>query len=315
MTRQRIALFVRNGLIGTLAVNRALPIIKNLGYEPIIFNTGEVYSSKGNIPELRKIGFLETGLLKKVVEPLAYEYGTLTYANDYPIPNLNYTNKQLAELYGIDYEDVEDVNDSSFVKRIQDDKTIVGSNSIRILQIFHEPIINAFEEKDGGFIWNTHTGLLPKYKGLHSPFHALANNEQTYGWTIHRVVRPIDAGAIIATDWLPLDHKKPVLFTYLDMIPKGTEMFYTSLKAYKKYGTIKGRAQPVFMRDSYFSHPSNIQMRSLGNKGIRFCTEEEAIQTYLTNFTLAGTEHAQAMTYKLKAAIEEFKQNEFAPAA
>lgn len=302
MHRSKIAIFTRNGLIGNIALNKAIPEMIAMGYEPVLFNTGEPYSKKADIPELREIGFLETALLRDTIAPFAKEYGSLTHGGR-PIPNLCYTNGELASIYGLDYETIEDVNDPSFVERIAADKDFLGSYSVRILQIFHEPLLAAFEERQGGFVWNMHTGLLPKYKGVHIPYHAIENGERIYGWTLHKKFRDIDTGHILAVDWLPLNYKASVLSTYLNMVPKGSKMFATALRAYKKNGTIDEKAQPLAMTSSYYSHPTSMQMARHKINGVHFATDEEIIATYLKNYSLIGTKHYTELEQHIRAAL------------
>jgi len=304
MSRRKIALFIRNGIIGNMALNKAVPVIIGLGYQPVLFNTGEPYSKRADTAELREIGFVETGILRDVLSPFAQEMGALTH-NNTPIPNLCYTNKEIAKLYKLDYEAVENVNDTSFVSRIEADKDFIGSHSTRILQIFHEPLLSAFENRDRGFVWNTHTGLLPKYKGVHIPFHAIENGEEIYGWTLHRKFRGIDTGHILAIDWLPLAPKASVLSTYLNMVPKGTKMLKTVLAKYKRTGMTEEKPQPKSLSASYHTHPTSLQMQKYKRNGVYFATTEEVINTYLSAYSLPGTPHYAELEKRIRGAINE----------
>ena len=304
MSKPHIALFVRNGLIGNIALNKALPAIFQSGFQPVIFNTGEPYSKKADIPELREIGFLETALLRDVVTPCLKKHD-LQSQNGQATPGLCYTNEDLARLYKLDYEIVPDVNDPSFVSRIAADKNIVGSHSTRILQIFHEPLLAAFEEKKNGFVWNTHTGLLPQYKGVHVPYHAIEDGQKVYGWTLHKKERGIDTGEILDLDWLELDPQKPVLMTYLDMVPKGAKMLANVLSQYVRNGNVASKRQPVFMSKSYYTHPTSIQMQRHEKNGVRFATDAETVDIYMRAYAVAGTPQAADLERLLWEAIGE----------
>lgn len=304
MPKPHIALFIRNGMIGNIALNKALPMIIKMGFQPVLFNTGEPYSKKADIPELREIGFLETALLRDVVAPYLKEAGALTH-NGTPIPGLCYSNEDLAKVYKLDYEVVADVNDPGFVSRIEADKNLIGSHSTRILQIFHEDLLAAFESKEKGFVWNTHTGLLPQYKGVHIPYHAIEDNQKVYGWTIHKKERGIDTGEILALDWLELDPTYPVLFTYLDMVPKGAKMLEDVLSQYKRNGEVASKQQPMFMKNSYYTHPTSQQMQRHEKNGVRFATDIEAVNTYMRSYTMAGTAQAVELERLLWEAIGE----------
>lgn len=66
--------------------------------------------------------------------------------------------------------------------------------SIRFNQIIKEDIINLFTMG----IFNTHGGILPKYRGVYSNINALINGEEDYGVTLHYVKPGIDDGDIVA---------------------------------------------------------------------------------------------------------------------
>ena len=66
--------------------------------------------------------------------------------------------------------------------------------SIRFNQIIKEDIIDSFTMG----IFNTHGGILPKYRGVYSNVNALINGEEEYGVTLHYVQPGIDDGDIVA---------------------------------------------------------------------------------------------------------------------
>jgi methionyl-tRNA formyltransferase len=288
----KIAVFIRNGLIGNIILNHLVPQMMEMGVEPVFFNTGEPQNKKSDHAELNKIGFLETSLMKDIVEPFYLE----NKKNKDGLTNLS--NKALALTSNLSYFDVPDVNDLSFIEKIVGDKDIVGSISIRILQIFKPDIIRAFEEK--GFMWNLHTGLLPKYKGVHIPYWAIENNEKYYGWTLHNIDKGIDTGDIIATDQLPLDQSKPVLDTYLDMADKGAAMIMGALMFYKARGTIPAKPQTTD-KESYFTFPTSAEMQRWNEKGIIFC--DDIVGKYTSLFTARGSIEENVLRGKLEEAV------------
>ncbi|WP_022681757.1 MupA/Atu3671 family FMN-dependent luciferase-like monooxygenase [Sphingobium bisphenolivorans] len=52
---------------------------------------------------------------------------------------------------------------------------------------------------------NFHDGPLPRYPGLNAPVRALLNGEAQHGITWHRMMREVDAGAILGTRTFPID--------------------------------------------------------------------------------------------------------------
>ncbi len=277
--------------------------MRDLGYEPVIFRTVEPYNSRADIAELRYITFIDTDLLWDVVFRLERETEYSPTDNSRPITDLCYSHEKLAQLYKLDYEVINNVNALDFVKRIHGDKKIIGAYSIRNYQIFDNSIINAFKQKDGGFVWNMHTGLLPKYKGVYIPYHAIENAEKIYGWTLHDVERDIDAGNLLAIDWLTLDSKISVLSTYLNMIPKGTDMLKTVLWQYKKGKSLQEKQQPRSMSASYFTYPTSIQMQKHNRAGVIFAANDEIVDIYMRHYTLPETAHSKELEKRLKNAI------------
>ena len=52
---------------------------------------------------------------------------------------------------------------------------------------------------------NMHRSLLPKYPGLKPLKRALENNEEETGTTVHKMVRKVDSGEIIAQSTIPIE--------------------------------------------------------------------------------------------------------------
>lgn len=290
----KVALFIRNGLVGNVALNALIPQMIEAGIEPALYNTGEPYYKQADNPELKEVGYLETTLLKEVVEPFMREAQDVSKEQD---DDICYTNKQLAQRYDLDYVEVPDVNSSDFIEVIESDKELVGSISIRITQIFREDIIKAINSK--GFMWNLHTGLLPKYKGVHIPYRAIENSESHYGWTLHHIDSGVDTGAIIATDKLSLNPAKSILNTYLDMTEKGTAMMIGAMLFYKARGTIPAQTQTTD-KESYFTYPTSAEMQRWSNQGVHFV--DDIVETYCNLFTAKGSVEERQLRLRLNEA-------------
>lgn len=297
----RVALFIRNGLVGNVALNSLVPQMIEVGFEPVLYNTGEPYYKKADNPELKEVSFLETVLLRDVVDPFMEEASLLLNMD---ITKLHYTNKQLVKKYDLEYYEVEDFNSSEFINHITNDMKMVGAISIRILPIFGENILRVF--KDKGFIWNLHTGLLPKYKGIHIPYRSIENNEKFYGWTLHKIDHEIDTGDIIAMDYLPLDVHKPILETYMDMSDKGVAMVMGALMFYQKRGVIMSKPQ-VIDRDSYYTYPTSVEMKKWNAQGIIFA--KDIVKTYTNFYTEIDSPQEAELTQRLQIALEESGYN------
>ena len=294
----KIGLFIRNGVVGNITLNKLLSDLIEMGYQPVFFNTGEGYNAKADHDALNYVDHCETSLLRDVVSP---------FMKNYENKGTYLTVEDLAEKYQIDLMDVPDVNSSDFRNMIIDDPDIVGGLCMRITQIFKSETIEIFKEK--GFLWNLHTGLLPKYKGVFIPYHSIENNESHYGWTLHEIDKGIDTGGILSMDQNLLDPKKPILDTYLDMADKGVAMIMGALMFYSKH---KRSPVPVSQKtdhESYFTFPTEIEMRRWNSQGIRF--SDDIVQTYLNLYTIPNTPERSALKNKLEKAISEFEHQEF----
>jgi methionyl-tRNA formyltransferase len=289
----KVMLFIGDGVIGHVTLNRLIPDMVSIGIEPVILRTKAPALQKANIAELNYLSFLESGILKKVTEPLLS-----TYQPD-GIEPFNLTLPALADKYGLEVRDVDDVNGAEFIASIVSDDEVSGAISLRSYPIFLPKIIRVFREK--GFMWNLHTGLLPKYRGVFIPYHAIANNEREYGWTLHEIASGIDLGAIIATDTVLLDPQKPILDTYLSMTDKGASMLVGALMHFQKRGSIPSVKQTE-MLDSYYTFPTAQEMLEYDTKGIRF--SYDIASTYMSLFTVKGSLKERIIEERIRSELK-----------
>jgi methionyl-tRNA formyltransferase len=300
----KIAIFFSDGLIGNVTLNRLVPQMIDIGIEPILFRSRGSNIARAKIPELQELSYLETGLLQDVVESILQSMPTFHRETS---KKLCLTTKKIIEKYNLEFHDVDDVNNAEFISYLMNDSGIIGGISVRFYPKFKPEIIKQLNNK--GFLWNLHTGLLPKYKGVFIPYRSIENNEEFYGWTLHEIANDIDTGAIIATDKLPLNPNKPVLDTYLDMTDRGVAMIMGALLFYQKRGELKGIPQ-VMDKDSYFTYPVRAEMQRWNNRGIIFA--DDIVKVYTDLFTVAGTVQETALRDKLIIAINATKQSQVA---
>lgn len=210
---QQVALSVGSDVTATLILNNILPHFIQKGYEPIVYLPKERITHRmrsegafGHTAENYR--FAERKLTNKLVYKFLEARDPKVTNTGQLIPSLNYTPKQLGQLYGVKVIDVESVNDSDLVQSWAENESLVGHISVRCYQIFKKNAINAFTDKSfnnsKGFFWNIHPGPLPKYRGFFHPPIAVYNNDQEYSWTLHEVLYDkklprcgIDAGPMI----------------------------------------------------------------------------------------------------------------------
>lgn len=277
--KKKIAIFVCNDLTGLLILNKIVPGIKNIGYEPVIFHTGDHRNRKFKNPTPAVVSFFNTVLTRDVLIPLLEQYPQAG--------EKNCTFRQLAKRFDIHYHEIEDVNSTSFLAQISQDPAYCGAIALRFLQVFDPDCIKIFHEK--GFLWNLHSGLLPKYKGLLTPFRAIENGDQKYGMTLHDLAAAIDEGDIIQIYELPLDTKKPILDLYLDTVPVGTEMILSNLTAYSEKGAVHFTPQTPLESRTYYANPTNEEFRCFMAKGIIYADPYYAIERIIRFFSDEGS--------------------------
>ena len=76
-------------------------------------------------------------------------------------------------------------------------KDLYKIENLIFISIEYEKIINVkkFKTKE---LFNFHFSLLPKYRGCHTNFHQIYNNEKYTGVTLHKIDKGIDTGKIIS---------------------------------------------------------------------------------------------------------------------
>lgn len=298
-TEKKIAIFVCHDLTGLLVLNRILYGIKKMGFEPVIFNTGDNRNRKFKVPTPPVVSFFNSKLLRDVIIPV------LERQSDLHQKNLSY--KQLATIHNVEYREIADINDPAFVAEIASDDTYTGAIAIRFLQLFNSRIIDVFHQK--GFFWNLHSGLLPDYKGLLTPFRAMDNGEKTWGMTLHDLTIGIDEGSVIQRCEMPLDPESPVLDLYISTVPLGAGMILENLALYKEDGKIILSPQAPQKTPRYFTNPTAAELREYMAKGIVYADPYFMVERLVKLFAVTGS----SLAVELKRALLTAISNKVAP--
>ncbi len=307
----KMALLIGKGLIANAFLNAVAPLLVGAEVQPVIFETNAPFSQKADHAALRQVGFFETGLLQEGVIPVVERFPIPSNTNinaATSAPQTLLSPRQIAQVYGLDRYDM-DVNGDRFRACVTNDPDICGTLSVRSYPILKPETINVLREK--GFLWNLHTGLLPKYKGVYIPYHALANGEKDYGWTLHDIDPGIDTGAIIGAVQQPLNPHAPVLQTYLGMVDRGAALAVEAIHHYMATGHVSSRPQ-TDLRNSYFTYPTAAQMAAFAAKGIRFT--DDIIATYTRLFAPPDTLQEKTLCTALQEAVTAYeRQHHIAP--
>lgn len=108
---------------------------------------------------------------------------------------LNVTIGQIAESYGVPVTYVNDLNDSTFVQSVRQNKIDVLV-SVAAPQIIKTPLIEAPRK----LCINIHNGTLPMYRGMLPNFWQMYDGLASVGTTVHKINAGIDDGPILAQD-------------------------------------------------------------------------------------------------------------------
>jgi len=73
--------------------------------------------------------------------------------------------------------------------------------------------------------FNLHLAPLPDYRGWHSASHAILNEEENFGSTMHRIVERVDAGPLILAKYFQIPPDVDVSFLYFLSEIAGIEIF------------------------------------------------------------------------------------------
>lgn len=289
----KIALFACNDLTGWLIVNGLVPRIQAMGYEPVIFNTGDHRNRQFTIPSPAVVAFFNAALPRDVISPVL-EGQPISHA-------ANHTLRQLSFMHGIEYREIKNVNDPSFVAEIAADENMRGGIATRFLQVFEKEAISVFHEK--GFLWNLHSGLLPQYKGLLTPYRAIANGEKSYGMTLHDLTCRIDEGDIVSTGRLLLDASKPVLDLYMDTVPLGVDMVIEALSQFDQQGYVPKTPQAQLGSPVYYPNPTAQEFARYTASGIFYADQQTSVERITSLFTVKGSIQEALLQRKLEETI------------
>ena len=274
-TKRKVALFVCHDLLGLVILNSIVPAMKAMGLEPMIINTTNKRNRKFRVPTPGLVSACNVRMLEDVIIPF------LEDTNETTLDCLTY--RQLCRKYALTYMEVQDVNDPAFVDTLEKDAQITGGISIRFLQIFEPRIIEVFNKK--GFMWNLHSGILGKYKGLLLPYRAIENGEKEYGLTLHEIAPGIDEGGIVQIGALPLDSSKPVMDLYLDTAETAINMVVNGLQALFMNPSIDVMPQPKAQNaKTYYPNPTASEFLRFMEKGVFYIDPTRTLQRIVDFF-------------------------------
>lgn len=127
---------------------------------------------------------------------------------------------------------------------------------------------------------NVHSSLLPKYAGVCTYVHVLANGESETGVTVHEMVEEFDAGMILAQEPLPIPPRTSVLSLFARQSDLAGRLLGDAIDRIVAAGSVDGQPQDPAQR-TYFGEPTKGDVAKLRRRGHRLLRPAD-IRTLLT---------------------------------
>lgn len=236
------------------------------------------------------------GNIKRVLSEKFIRLFRKDYKKDIKIPDILRT-------HNISLLQVFDVNEKSFVEKVKElNPDLILSAAYP--QIFSKDLI-AIPHK--GSI-NFHPSLLPKYRGAHPHFWAIAKGEKKSGQTAHFMTEKIDDGDIVAQIEYPIEgysysqHYQKIIEEVPTLVRKVEEFFYQNKKAVPQNlleGSYFRNDREVHWRIFWCIHSAE-DVANLSRTEKAFCffrgVKVKFIQSYVTKTNRNLTNNVQVET-------------------
>lgn len=312
--KKQILFFVGEDITAHLIMNRVVSDIVARGvYEPVLFFPKNTKLKNANLPQLREFSFFDKTLLNDVVYP--FIEGRLS-----PCAK-NFSPQQLADKHNLHVETIDDVNDASFVERINSNNNIACALSIRCTQLFRQGITEAIK-RNAPFL-NLHSGLLPDYRGVMPTIRRMfdiatgAADDSDYGCTLHKVDafdpmavdKGIDTGKIIEVKSIKLNLAHSGYQANVGLVEAGADALINNILHIQNQYTLRGYPQNQD-QSAYYTFPTQNELAEWKKAGVILVRPEDAMTTLVSAFSKAGTAHGEILSEVIKKATQAwYKQN------
>lgn len=216
------------------------------------------------------------GTLSKIIEKTGFEYFFLKAYFSVFLSANSFFNKlvygknigkrkwfslnELADYYGVQIEEVENVNERAFLERFRKLNPSIAV-SCYFSQIFKEEFLGI-----PGACINIHPSLLPNYMGMSPVFWVLANNEKEAGFTIHFIDKGVDTGNIIRREKIEIIPGDSFHDLFCRISKKASIALLEAITAIES-GNCAGTEQEG--EKSYFSYPTKEAYARFKKNGFR----------------------------------------------
>jgi methionyl-tRNA formyltransferase len=173
----------------------------------------------------------------------------------------SYSVRSVCRKFNVPYFWCHNVNAPDFLERCRKNEVDLVM-SVSPTQIFKEGLISL--PKYGCL--NTHSALLPNYRGLYPTYWAMASGEKTMGVTIHCIEKGIDTGKIVLQAEIPIPQRTTMDHMLRVTKIKGAELMLEAVKQ-----IADGTAKTWYPADkgTYFSFPTRESYRQFRRFGYR----------------------------------------------
>ncbi len=259
-----VIIYAGEDLVDLLVLNGLVPALVDMGIKPIIAFPKKPHLKNPNLsnPDIQKYGFYQHDVIQETIIPFLDSKPTVLDSSGGLRDDTCYTANQLAQYFDLEVRHIENVNSAEHVQSIKDDNSLVGALSIRCMQTFRQPLIDAISEK--GFFWNAHPGKLPEFKGVIPVFRAMLAGDKSLEWTLHVIDKGpvqgqsvkdvLDTGAKLYATRQLVDMKKSVFWHYNTNANNVTAMILGHLQ-----DALAGKKIQRFVQDKtkgeYHSYP------------------------------------------------------------
>ena len=215
-------------------------------------------------------GFARTAGLRAALM-FAGEFGACAAALQLKPGRVHHALSRADEVFGVPVEEIAHANDAAFIRRydaLSPDLTILlDAGSILGDRILAVP-------RDGTI--NLHTGLLPRYKGINTAFHALLEGAPEMGCTVHEVVREIDAGRILGQCAFPVDRTRTLVWHRMRSVLDGAQLLAEVVEQLARDGWPAARPPPPSTARAY-SWPKKHEVDRFRRSGGRLISARDLV--------------------------------------
>ncbi|MGO1585211.1 formyltransferase family protein [Mesonia sp.] len=179
------------------------------------------------------------------------------------------------------------INSKEFIQEMEDFNPDLFI-SIRFGKIFKDEISQVPTKG----LLNLHSAILPDYRGIMGTLHAIKQEKDTIGCTLHTIPNSgIDTGEIIEIAKLEINRSKSLFGHIVQLYPLGTDLIIKSLKKMERDGSLETQEQNL-QQGNYFTVPTENDFDQIKHLGMEIISVKD-YQDILTVFILKNLSKIQ----------------------